>query len=118
MITNNLGTVIYSFLYGKKVGQDKNGNKFYVNRYNNKKKWVIYNKIVDPTSLMVVWQLWLTNKKNALPIEFNKNKDYVWQKERKPNYSGTKDSYHPKISKYITNDSSKDKETKEIWSPK
>ena len=29
MITNNLGTLLYSFFYGKKVGQDKDGNTRY-----------------------------------------------------------------------------------------
>ena len=43
-MTNNLGTLLYSFFYGKKVGQDKNGNKFYIHKYNLKRKWVIYNK--------------------------------------------------------------------------
>ena len=113
MLTNNLGTLIYSFLFGKKVGQDKNGNKFYINKYNSKKKWVIYNKLVDPTSLMVVWQIWLTNKKKDLPIELN-SKNHIWQKERKPNYSGTKKSYHPKISKGNPDNNKKEKE---IWSP-
>ena len=115
MITNNLGTLIYSFLYGKKVGQDKNGNKFYINKY-NKRKWVIYNKFIDPSSLMVVWQMWLTDKKKDLPIELNK-KNYLWQKERKPNYSGTKNSYHPKISKNKFQKNNKNKNLKEIWSP-
>ena len=114
LITNNLGTLIYSFLCGKKVGEDKNGNKFYINKYNNKKKWVIYNKIIDPTSLMVAWQIWLTNKEIEPPMDLTSKKKYLWQKERKPNYSGTKKSYHPKISKNIN---LKNKVVKEFWSP-
>ena len=117
MITNNLGTLLYSFFYGKKVGQDKDGNKFYIHKYNLKKKWVIYNKIVDPTSLKVAWQLWLTNNKKEVPADINNNKTYTWQKEKIPNYSGTKHSYHPKISKNTPQKSKKNKNLKEIWSP-
>lgn len=118
MITNNLGTLIYSFLYGKKVGEDKNGNKFYIHKKNDKKKWVIYKKIVDPTSLMVIWQLWLTNKKPALPSDLNTDTAYKWQKEKLPNYSGTKESYHPRVSKNSIDKTNKDKQSNEIWRPK
>ena len=56
------------------------------------------------TSLMIFgsfrhWQLWLTNNKKEVPSDINDNKIYMWQKEKAPNYSGTKNSYHPKISK-------------------
>ena len=117
MITNNLGTLIYSFFYGKKVGQDEDGNKFYIHKHNMKRKWVLYNKTVDPTSLKVIWQLWLTNNKTELPSEIGHNKAYIWQKERAPNYSGTKNSYHPKISKNMPHKDNKNKDIKEIWSP-
>ena len=117
MITNNLGTLIYSFLYGKKVGQDQNGNKFYIHKYNLKRKWVIYNKLVDPTSLRVSWQLWLTNNNIKAPSEINNSKEYIWQKEKSPNYSGTKNYYHPKIFKNLDKKNEKDRSKKEIWSP-
>jgi NADH:ubiquinone oxidoreductase subunit len=117
MITNNLGTLLYSFFYGKKVGQDKNGNKFYIHKYNLKRKWVLYNKIVDPTSLKVAWQLWLTNNKKEIPSDMNDNKIYIWQKEKVPNYSGSRNSYHPKISKNKFEKNKKNKSIKEIWSP-
>ena len=117
MITNNLGTLIYSFFYGKKVGEDKNGNKFYIHKFNFKRKWVIYNKVVDPTSLKVAWQLWLTNNKKEVPSDINDNKIYMWQKEKVPNYSGTKNSYHPKKYKNLSQKNKKSKSLKEIWSP-
>ena len=97
MIINSLGTLLYSFIYGKKVGQDEYGNKFYMHK---KKKWVLYKNKVDPTSLEVIWQLWLTDKNLTNPTSLNKKyKTYKWQKNNTPNYTGTKKSYHPKISK-------------------
>ena len=38
MITNNIGTILYSLLNGKKVGEDNYGNKFYIHKKNKKKK--------------------------------------------------------------------------------
>ena len=32
MITNNIGTILYSILNGKKIGQDNQGNKFYIHK--------------------------------------------------------------------------------------
>ena len=117
MIINNLGTLIYSFFYGKKVGQDQNGNKFYIQKYNLKRKWVIYNKVVDPTSLRVSWQLWLTNNKTSVSPDINNSDSYIWQKEKKPNTSGTNNSYHPKISQNTAKKNQKSSNLKEIWSP-
>ena len=37
MITNSIGTILYSLLNGKKVGEDKQGNKFYIHKKNDKK---------------------------------------------------------------------------------
>ena len=44
MITNNIGTILYTLLNGKKIGQDLQGNKFYIHKNNKKKKWVLYKK--------------------------------------------------------------------------
>ena len=37
MITNSIGTILYSLLNGKKVGVDNQGNKFYIHKKNKKK---------------------------------------------------------------------------------
>ena len=61
MITNNIGTILYSLFNGKKIGEDYQGNKFYIHKKNKKKRWVLYKKLIDPTSLEVEWQVWLTD---------------------------------------------------------
>ena len=94
MITNNIGTILYTLLNGKKIGQDLQGNKFYIHKKNKKKKWVLYKKQVDPTSLEVKWQIWLTEAANNDNTIY-KNTNFKWQKNKKPNQTGTPDSYHP-----------------------
>ena len=115
MITNNIGTILYSFFKGKKIGQDKAGNKFYVHKKNKNKKWVLYKYNIDPTSLTVKWQVWLTNKNNELLV--NEENSFKWQKNKQPNVTGTINSYHPKgnIDKRNKNIMKENKNS--IWDP-
>ena len=97
MIINNIGTILYSFLKGKKIGQDNIGNKFYIHKKIKNKKWVLYKYSIDPTSLDVKWQIWLTSTNNNVPLTIEEN-NFKWQKDKKPNLTGTTGSYHPKIN--------------------
>ena len=94
MITNNIAIILYSFLYGKKVGEDNQGNRFFIHKKNKKKRWVLYKEQIDPTNLEVKWQIWLTetNKDKEVNTE---NRSFKWQKNKKANLTGTLDSYHP-----------------------
>ena len=94
MITNNIGTILYSLLNGKKVGQDSQGNKFFIHKKNRKKRWVLYKKKIDPTNLEVKWQIWLTEIDREKEIIIN-NPNFKWQKNKKANLTGTPNSYHP-----------------------
>ena len=94
MITNSIGTILYSLLNGKKVGEDKQGNKFYIHKKNDKKKWVLYKKQIDPTNLEVEWQMWLTKADTDRATIINRQ-SFKWQKNKKANLTGTIDSYHP-----------------------
>ena len=94
MITNSIGTILYSLLNGKKVGEDYQGNKFYIHKKNKKKRWVLYKKKIDPTNLEVKWQIWLTETDKDKEIIINKP-SFKWQKSKKANLTGTIGSYHP-----------------------
>ena len=94
MVTNNIGTILYSLLNGKKIGQDNQGNKFFVHKKNNEKRWVLYKKQIDPTNLEVKWQIWLTETDKNNEVIIN-NPNFKWQKNKKANPTGTIDSYHP-----------------------
>ena len=116
MITNSIGTILYSLFNGKKVGADNQGNKFYIHKKNKKKKWVLYKKQIDPTSLEVEWQIWLTTNDEGKEIIINKPR-LEWQKNKKANLTGSIDSYHPaknsdKKEIYLTK-----KNKNSIWKP-
>ncbi len=82
MITNSVGILLYSFIYGKKIGEDKIGNKFFVHKKIKNKKWVLYKHNIDPTILDVKWQMWLTNKNENIDLLSDKN-NFSWQKEKR-----------------------------------
>ena len=62
---NNLGTIISTFLFGKRIGEDNFGNIYYLNK--NNKRWVLYYKNNDASSVPPEWQAWLTFTVNDLP---------------------------------------------------
>ncbi len=88
-----IGTKIYTLLFGKIVGKDEFGNKYYQNK-NKTKRWVIYKSEIDASKIPSDWFSWIHFMKNK--IEFNQEpKKYSWQKSHSPNMTGTNKSYHP-----------------------
>jgi len=79
---SNLGTLINTIIFGKKVGQDEFKNKYY-NSKNNKKRWVIYFKKNDASSVPPEWQAWLTQTVDTPPS--NTTKKHDWLIPHKPN---------------------------------
>ena len=116
MITNNIGTTLYSFLNGKKIGEDNQGNKFYVHKKNNLKRWVLYKKQIDPTNLEIEWQIWLTEYDKDKEIIIN-NPSYKWQKNKKANLTGSLDSYHPADRSEKEKIYSDEKNKNSVWKP-
>ena len=91
-----LGTRIQTFIYGKYVGKDKNGNKYYQSK--SGKRWVIYNGEIEASKIPYEWYSWIHHIGNKIE-NTHELKKYKWQKEHQPNQTGTKESYHPKKNK-------------------
>ena len=70
----SLGFKIYSYLNGKLLGVDSLGNKYYQEKKNSLKRWVIYAKGFGPDSLPTHFHNWLHNTSNENP-EFQNSKD-------------------------------------------
>ncbi|MEC7380960.1 MAG: NADH:ubiquinone oxidoreductase subunit NDUFA12 [Pseudomonadota bacterium] len=92
-----LGTRIYTSFKGKKVGIDEKGNKFYVHRKNNKKRWIIYNGLMDASKVPALWHDWLHYRTDEIPNESDKNPN--WYKIHEENTTGTNEAYSPELSK-------------------
>jgi len=87
-----LGTRIQTLLFGKFVGKDSFGNKYYENK--SGKRWVVYSGEIEATKISNDWYSWIHHINNK--IEKSKDiKKYEWQKPSHPNKTGTSESYHP-----------------------
>ncbi len=94
-----IGTFLYTALKGRLLGQDRYGNKYYEARVEKtasgkKKRWVIYNGIVEPTKVPPEWHGWLHYTSDLLPNPQTPVQQ-AWSKEPVPNLTGTKLAYVP-----------------------
>ncbi len=87
-----LGTRIYTIIYGKFIGKDDFGNKYYQSKKG--KRWVIYNGEVEATKIPNEWYSWMHFTNNKIENLHNIEK-YKWQKPHKSNQTGSKDAYRP-----------------------
>ena len=115
---NNLGTILYTLFFGKEVGKDNLGNRYFISKNNPHKKWVLYKSDKNPTIIPVNWQLWLTDNNDVEnpPMNESTNKKYAWEKSRSQNYTGTVKAYHP-AKKLSTQKATNKKKNYKNWNP-
>ena len=91
-----LGTYLKTLFFGKYVGKDEFGNKYYKNKKDE--RWVIYAKDIEATKITSDWFLWMHHTINEIPSASLKK--YDWQKNHSENLSGSNRAYKPnKITK-------------------
>ena len=99
------GTFLKTLFFGKYIGSDEQGNKYYQSKKNE--RWVIYDNNIEATKITSDWYLWMHHTINEIPKD--NLKKFSWQKKHEENQTGTVKSYKPnKISK-------KQKKKYEIW---
>ena len=86
-----LGTFLKVLFYGKLVGKDDYGNKYYKSKIDE--RWIVYSNNADASKITSDWYLWMHHTINEIPND--KLKKYLWQKPHKENLTGTKNSYKP-----------------------
>ena len=91
-----LGTFFKTLFFGKYVGSDDLGNKYYQSKKNE--RWVIYANNIEATKITSDWYLWMHHTIDKIPD--NKVNKYPWQKRHLENQTGTSNSFKPvKINK-------------------
>ena len=88
-----IGTRLYTIFFGKLVGTDDFGNKYYENK-KRKKRWIIYNGEIEATKIPIEWYSWMHSIKNKIE-ETHELKKYNWQKNHLSNQTGTDKAYNP-----------------------
>jgi len=81
-------------LSASKVGEDEFGNQYFLHK-KNKKRFVVYNGIAEPSKVPMEWHGWLHYTTDRTPIETGTHK-HSWQKIHLPNLTGTKNAHQPK----------------------
>lgn len=91
-------TRIHTFFYGRLVGQDAFGNRYYQERRtakgNRKKRWVIFKGKAEPSKVPAEWHGWL-HYTHDIPPSQKTEQHYMWEKPHMPNLTGTKGAYMP-----------------------
>jgi len=93
---DTIGTKIKTIFFGKLIGKDKFGNKYYQSR--SGKRWVIYSAEIDASKIPVEWFSWIHFMPNKIE-NTHEFKKYQWQKPHKPNLTGTESAYYPNKNK-------------------
>ena len=90
------GTFLKTLFFGKYVGTDELGNKYYKSKKDE--RWVIYSKNIEATKITSDWYLWMHHTTDKIPEKIEKK--YKWQKKHMENQTGTNNSFKPvKIKK-------------------
>ena len=88
-----LGTRLTILLFGKFVGKDDLGNKYYQTKKG--KRFIIYNGEVDASKIPNEWYSWMHFTPNKIENSHELEK-FEWQKPHKPNLTGSNEAYSPK----------------------
>ena len=91
-----LGTKLKTIFFGKFVGKDSFGNKYYENKKGH--RWVIYNDEIDASKIPIEWYSWMHFTPNKIEKSHELTK-YHWQKPHQPNLTGTPNAYYPNKNK-------------------
>ena len=90
------GTFLKTIFFGKLVGKDTYGNRYYKSKKNH--RWVVYNNEIEASRITSDWHHWIHHTTNEEPK--NQEEKFLWQKNHSENLTGTKNAYKPvKISK-------------------
>ena len=111
--SQTLGTQLFTWRKGQKVGEDDQGNVFYQTA-DGKRRWVIYNGEAEASRVSPEWHGWLHHTWNDPPTTTPmRHKD--WEKPHQENLTGTSAAYAPPGS--IRRPHPEEKSDYEAWQP-
>ncbi len=88
-----LGTLTTTWFSGALVGTDDHGNRYYRSK-TGARRWVIYSGLVEASRVPAEWHGWLHHT-FAEPPTSAPFKTRPWEKEHRPNLTGTAGAYRP-----------------------
>jgi NADH:ubiquinone oxidoreductase subunit len=92
-----LGTRLFTWLHGERVGEDKAGNRYFRDKRaapgTRERRWVLYPGKAEASTVPAEWHGWLHHRTDALPSADRPRKP--WQQDHQPNQTGTDAAYRP-----------------------
>ena len=88
-----LGTQLWTWRKGNRVGEDAAGNVFYRNA-DDSRRWVIYDGEAEASKVSPEWHGWLHFTWNEAPSE-HPIPQKAWEKPHQKNLTGTPLAYAP-----------------------
>ena len=85
------GTFLKTLFFGKYVGTDDYGNKYYKSK--NNERWVVYSNNIEATKITSDWYLWMHHTIDKIPEK--KITNISWQKKHLENQTGTNNRFKP-----------------------
>ena len=108
-----IGTQLYTWRNGVRVGEDAQGNVFYTCKH-GKRRWVIFNGEVEASRVSPDWHGWLHHTFKEPPTE-RPLPHKAWEKPHQENLTGTGLAYAPAGS--LRRAQPADRRDYEAWSP-
>jgi NADH:ubiquinone oxidoreductase subunit len=90
---NTIGTRLFTWRNGIRVGEDGLGNVYYRER-DGTRRWVIYRTLTEATLIPPEWHAWLHHTVDVPPTEED-YKPRSWEQAHRPNMTGTYEAYRP-----------------------
>ena len=87
-----VGTKLYTYLNGKKVGEDYFGNSYYESK-DKTNRWCIYSNESEASKISPEWNSWLRFISVTSPKD--NDTDHNWQKLFNGNLTGIEGAYKP-----------------------
>ena len=88
-----IGTQLFTWRRGEKVGEDEQGNLFY-RTHDDGRRWVIYNGEMEASRVSPDWHGWLHRTWDEPPTE-KPLTHKPWEKPHQENLTGTVRAYAP-----------------------
>ncbi len=116
-----LGTRINTWLNGRFVGEDEQGNRYYEQKKlpegrKTRRRWVIFNGPVEASRVPAEWHAWLHHISDEPPTTAPLKRQ-PWEKDHEPNRTGTPQAYRPKGSLYGDGERARTDGDYEAWDP-
>ena len=119
---NTWGTRWDTWRHGKRVGEDSQGNVYYIQRkgigpLGKPRRWVEYKSYAESSQIPPGWHGWMHHTVDTLPTDETYH-PRPWQKPHRANMTGTPQAYRPAGSILASGKRAASDSDYEPWQPK